>query len=548
MSLDEQKNNQPETPEEDNPLSSFEQVNDTSEQKKAGKLESFLVTGKGIAMTLISTLVLVGAIILLLIWNPFATQEETPEQPDTPSTEETTTITVLDKSKENEVVIQRVDITNKDDNFTILYNKNEKVFYLDGYTDILLSTDMTDLLQEYTAKLVAVDTVSKVTELKDFGLDKPTATIAITYTDGSKATMYVGNVTPTEDGYYVRTDKDDKVYIFETEAVLPFTYRHTAFADITLISSPSVKSDDENGSAVLKEISYKGKNYDQPLVMRRSYLADGDEMALFSYIIEKPYVRGTSDETSGILSAFKSLYAEQALILHPTAKEKTSLGFDDPLAVITATMAVETTSEAEEEGQEAESLYYNSITSTITIGSMDKDSYVVMVNGIDAIFLVSHSTFSDIADRTYKNSVNKLLFLKNITDIGRVSVTIDGKTSDFVLSHYPNKEDNDAKLKVTVNDKVYDSADFRELYQILMSMERYGDTDAVPKDEAVMTLKVYLNDGTLYMGARYSSLDGNLCYVETTEGEVFTTRWSIVSHFVEQVQNYLNGEKVILLT
>ena len=95
---------------------------------------------------------------------------------------------------------------------------------------------------------------------------------------------------------------------------------------------------------------------------------------------------------------------------------------------------------------------------------------------------------------------------------------------------------------------MYDTADFRELYQILMSMERYGDSEATPKEDAVMSLNVYLNDGTLYMGAEYASLDGNLCYVKTTEGETFTTRWAMVDHFMEQVQNYLNGEKVILMT
>lgn len=548
MSLDEQKNLPlSDSPEEDNPLSSFEQVNDVSEKKKVGKLESFLVTGKGIATTITSALLLVGVIILLLVWNPFATTEETVD-PDTDVSEtEDTTITVLDKTKKNTVVVNRVDITNTEDTFSILYNKKDKVFYLDGYKDIQLSTDMTDLLQEFTSKLTAIDTVEKASSLKDFGLDKPAATATITYTDGSKAILYVGNQTPGENGYYVRVDKDDTVYIFDTDSVLPFTYPKTTFADITLIASPTVKSTDTNGTVVLKEVSYKGKNYPEPLLLRRSYLSDGEELTLFSYIIEKPYPRGTTDAVGSMLGSFKSLYAEQALVLHPTDKEKTALGFDDPLAEITITLTVET-GDTSNEDESDDTIYYNSVTTNVAIGSLDNENYVVMVDGIDAIYLVTKSAFSGIADRTYKNSVNTLLFLKNITNIGHITVTTNDGVTDFQLTHYPKKEDADEQLKVTVNDKRYDTADFRELYQILMSLERYGESDADPKGEPVMTVNTYLNDGSLYIQAEYYSLDGNLCLVKTAEGEVFTTRWAIVTHFMEQIENYLNGNKVVLLT
>ena len=87
-----------------------------------------------------------------------------------------------------------------------------------------------------------------------------------------------------------------------------------------------------------------------------------------------------------------------------------------------------------------------------------------------------------------------------------------------------------------------------ELYSILMTLERYGNSDQKPDGDTVMSIQMYHNDGSLYMGAEYYSLDGSLCYVKTTEGETFTTRWHHITHFMEQVQNYINGEKVMLLT
>jgi len=50
------------------------------------------------------------------------------------------------------------------------------------------------------------------------------------------------------------------------------------------------------------------------------------------------------------------------------------------------------------------------------------------------------------------------------------------------------------------------------------------------------------------MGATYHSISGTLCAVQTSEGEIFTTRWRNVTHFMEQVTNILNGDKVLIMT
>lgn len=539
MSFDEHKNTvEPEVTMDDNPFSSFEDVNDTS--KKQSKFSAFLTSSTGILVTIIATVLLIAGIVLLIIFDPFS-------KPDTDTNDdavvEDRTITLMDKSKKNTVVVQKVNIENESGKYSILYNKDEDLFYIDGYEDILLSTDMSDRLQEYTAKLIAIDEVDGNNSLKDFGLDKPKSTVTITFADKSTTTIQVGNVTPDESGYYVTTDAADGVYIFESDAALLFTYAKTAFVDITLISAPTVKKDDANGKALLKKVSYSGKNYPESFVLRRSYQSDSEEMTLFSYIITDPYKRGTSDTIGNQLGTISGLYAEQALVIHPTATEKKAMGFDNPLTVMDITMAVETSDTEDED----EIRYYNETTTRITVGSMDDESYIVMVDGIDVIFLVEKSYLSVLAERTYENSVNPLLFAKNITEVGRITISLDDKTYDFNLKHFDTENNNDS-LKVTMDGKMYPTEDFRELYSILMTLERYGNSDQKPSGDTVMTVKMYHNDGSLYMGAEYYSLDGSLCFVKTTEGELFTTRWHYISHFMEQVQNYINGEKVMLLT
>ena len=144
-------------------------------------------------VTIIATILLIAGIVLLIIFDPFS-------KPDTNTPDDTvvedTTITLMDKSNKNTVVVQKVDIENQSGKYSILYNDDEGIFYIDGYDDILLSTDMSNLLQEYTSKLIAIDKVEDNNNLKDFGLDKPTSTVTITFTDKSVTTIQVGNVTP----------------------------------------------------------------------------------------------------------------------------------------------------------------------------------------------------------------------------------------------------------------------------------------------------------------------------------------------------------------
>ena len=524
-------------------FSAFEEVNTTpSKNDTRRKLSKRTRT-----LILTSALAIVLAIVLLVL--TLLPEDNVGDSTSSVTSNADTSIVLLDKTIKDAVAISRVDIHNADDTFSLVYDTTNKRWTLSGYEDIALDEELTDTLVAYTTLISAADRVNAPGDLKDYGLDNPKATGTITYTDGTTATITVGNLTPAEDRYYAQISGDDGVYMFDSDCVYLFTVRGTAFADTTLLSAPTVKSDDADGTAVLKEVSYSGKNHTTPLKIRRSYSTDSEEIALFSYVIAQPYQRGASDAAISELTYFTSLQAAQALYLHPTAEQKKKLGFNDPLVVMDITMAVETTETIDADAQTEKKIYYNSYSSTITVGSIDSSSnYVVMVKGIDAIFLVDYSALSAVAERTYDNTVNHLLFLKNINQFGHISITTNGQTHDFYLTHHPEKEDNGEMMTVTCDGKQYPTADFRELYQMLMSLERYGTTDRTYDKNAVLKVDVYTNDGALYLGATYYPISGTLCAVETNEGEVFTTRWRNVTHFIEQIDNYLNGEKVLILT
>jgi hypothetical protein len=480
------------------------------------------------------------------------------------ATVETPKITLLNKAGDKETKgtpMKQIDIENKDGNYTIRYDETTKLYHIVGYEDIFLNTEMLLTLRTHAETIEAIEQIEDVSNLAAFGLDKPQATATITYTDDSTARLFLGNTTPSETGYYGQLEGTEGVYIFESDAVSLFRFRSTAFVHTALSAPPSVKSDDKHGKALLKEVTFSGTAHPIPLVMRRSYYNDSEELTYFSYIISAPYLRCTTDAVSNALSQVQAIIAEQALILHPTAAEKEKMGFNKPLIDLKFTMAVETEEENQSNSNtpttespavdknDTPKIYYNSIDYHITIGSLDENgNYIAMVEGTDVIFLVSKEAYGFFFDRTYQNSVNEFLFFKSIEDLSRVSIQLNNASYSFDLAHYPDKEEPDDKMKVTMDNKVYSTEDFRELYQLLMGLKRYGVPEKEPTSEVPLEIALYDSEGKLYLGAKYYNTSGSLCTVETSEGELFTTRWSDVAFFIQQVDNYLNGRDVLIST
>lgn len=513
-----------------------------------------------VILTSVGTVLLAVVVTIIAIFGNFDPKVPDDSTQTTQSTQnnsdvEQPGITLLDKTGDAEKDIKAaqltsVSITNKEDGYTISYNNDLKAYVIEGYEDIDLASTLVTTLRAYTETIQATEQVKNAANLAAFGLDKPQATATITYSDKSTATLHVGNLTPSESGYYGQLEGQDGVYIFKKDALAIFRFRSTAFANTQLITTPAVKADDTNATALLKEITYGGTAFPTSLSLRRSTPNDREEMTYFAYLITHPYFRATRDTVSNALGQFKSLSADQALFLHPSKQQKEKLGFNKPLMTLKATMAVEVEKKASSDAETGDVYYYNSTTYNITVGSKDTNgNYIVMVDGIDAIFLVNKDSYGFVFDLTYENAVNEFLFVKRIESVSRVSIRYKGQTHHFDLTHYPDKEEADDKLLVKEGDKVYPTADFRNLYSMMLNLEREDEKiTSKPDADVPLEISLYDEDGSLYLSAKYYNASGSLCIVETSEGELFPTRWSFVSFFIQQVDNYLNGKDVLVST
>lgn len=526
-------------------LSAFEQV--ATPQKTTVKKR---VTANTRLLIIVTAIVVVLAILLAVLLPLLSegTGDSSVTSSDTLSVpEEVHPLYDRSKDKTDQEIVQSIKIKNKDDEYTIRYNKTDKVYQLDGYADLSLTESDIDTLVNYATTLNGYDKVNTVEKLADFGLEKPSITVTITYYDNATVTLLIGNETPDKNGYYAYLQGKDEVVMVNADTVSYFQLKKGQYLERNLIAAPSVKKDDANGKVVLYELTVNGIDK-QPLTLRQVAASDGEEYSYSTFVITKPYKRMVSETVNSSLSGFTYLVADEGVVLHPTAADKAKYGFNNPYAVLDVTLAVQTAEEKTESDTDADSnefIYYNSATSKITIGSKDANgNYYVMANDNNAIYLVSASSLSVIAERTYANTISELLFLKSIVDLKQVSISTDGKTYNFMLTHDESKENSDEQITVMCDSKKLDTADFRTLYSRLMGISRYGETDKKPTGQPLHKITLVENNGETFLSIEVFEHSSSLYTVRTDEGELFTVKASDINFYMSILKGYVAGKPV----
>ncbi len=543
-----QEDTSPSTTNETDAFGAFEQVDVPKAATKKKRMRS------NTRLLIIVTAIAAALAILLAVLLPLLSEDTGSGDNSSDTTSATQEVYPLyDHSKDNtkEKIVQAVTIKNSNDEYTLRYNKSKTLYELDGYADIIVSESAMEELIGTATTMNGYDKVKTVESLADFGLEKPSITVKISYHDNTTVTLLIGNETPDKNGYYACLQGSHEVVMINTDSVYYFQFEKAQYADPTLIASPTVKSDDDNGTVVLKELTVTGGANKGTLSLRQIVPSDGEDFSYASYLITAPYKRMVNDSVATSLSSFTYLIASKGVVLHPTAADKTKYGFDNPYAKLDITLAVQTkkeTTQSDDSTTNTEYSYYNTSTANVSVGNTDENgNYYVMVDGNNAIYLTAASSLSAVIDRTYTNTISPLLFLKNIETIKQVSVSADDKIYDFKLTHDASKEDNDEKLTVICDNKQLNTADFRTLYTQLMGIHRYGETTVNPTGQPLHKIVLHENDGSLFLSMEIFGYSASLYTIRTNEGELFTVKISDISNFMTQINNYYNGTHVSTL-
>jgi hypothetical protein len=124
-------------------------------------------------------------------------------------------------------------------------------------------------------------------------------------------------------------------------------------------------------------------------------------------------------------------------------------------------------------------------------------------------------------------------------------VTAKGKTNTFELTHLPDEEDNDKSMVVKVGGKTLSTPDFRSLYQVFMSIYRYGEAEKTPSGDADIVFALTpVKSNDVKVIAKFYKKDASLYTCVMSDGDVFTVKASSIDQLYAQIENYLAGREV----
>ena len=280
------------------------------------------------------------------------------------------------------------------------------VYKIKGYEDKELQSGVPDSIANDAAQIEFTEVVTlEKDKASEYGFDKPRSTVTVTYTDDTKAVIYVGDNAPQSAGTYVKFGDGDAIYFVTTDAVDSFDYGLTDLMSLTINSSA------DSGNSQASSITISGSNFPNEIQLVPN---DGVKSSA-SYVMKKPVERYANEvESSNVEGAIRGLYAESVKMVNPSSSQLSELGLSKPYAEVKAV--------------------YPDITVDVIASKPDGEGKVcLMEKGGDVVYVMASANLPWVTT-SYESLVNEYVLYPKMTALSSVSINDGSKTYDFKLS------------------------------------------------------------------------------------------------------------------
>jgi len=339
-------------------------------------------------------------------------------------------------------------------------------------------SSIVESFRSFQADRILLDTVE---DLAEFGLATPRATAVLSFRDGTEKTFYLGDETPTGNGYYLMKEGDPRLYVVAYRYGGQFTATPT---DLRERSLPEINT--ENLTLFLL------KRSGAPAIEIKPVGPEGspDGVTLGRWVMTKPYRRAytvNDEKFSALLSKITSLRIDE--FVHDRPADLGPYGLESPRAEVRIA-----------DGGNSLHLLFGATVDGKTYFKYADQPMVFAVNNVDRGFL------------TVKP--DELIFryacMVDIKKVDRIVVEGAGQTYDLRITREeaPAGEEEGAagaggeetagpELVETffVNGREVPEDAFRTFYQTLIGLSGEGEVQHQPAGTAEVRTSFYLNEG-----------------------------------------------------
>lgn len=451
--------------------------------------------------------ILIGALVFLLTM-------PNKEDESTSSTSSNTATTLIEQATGN---IEKIVVQNSGGTYTLMgygaqveskvessgetstVTTTEMVFTMQEHSSYLIDKDKSDALAYDCANLVASKVVNANNNPdSDYGLDKPRATVTVSFSDGSEKTIKVGNDVPGGKSAYIRMGDSNKIYVVALDSVNSMLVEKLQMFDKTILNS---LSDDET----LSLLSVTGSGRKKALKLEKKAFSN-----ISSYYLSSPNQAACdADKIESLCdSSLFPLVADSVAAIDVKESDLSKYNLDKPYYILDAKTSTRS---------------YK-----ILVSKPDKDeNCYIMLNGADIIYKIE-SNVIDFMGGDGSDIVSKTIFYPNNLKLKSVDVSY-GKIKDtYTIENTVTKNEDGVDITTT---KVYYNGEetnitlFNKFMRNLSVLERAEKIPAYDeKSNPVLSVSVTYTDDTIdtleiYKGDKKAIVVLNGKAVGTTELE-----------------------------
>ncbi len=489
-------------------------------------------------------LVVLAALLTVLLLLPAPAEDGDDVAPDT-------SVSLI--AKADTVTVTQVNITTPSESFRVESDKNGE-FTISDYADLPQHPYAYDILAETLLSVTASRLIADTPEHpQDFGFDKTeacTAAVEVIYSDATSFSFELGDLSPSGEGYYLRRNGSSAIYLVDVSFGETVAQSSTEYLLTAPITAPI--TDKENEKVVVRDVTLFGTVRKEPIVFQISGEASSDNaQSPVGYFLTKPYYRNLKSGTGLVdTSVYSGFTATRVVKVRPTAADLKRYGLNNPYSACTATLAIQkATTEGVGDEKTTTLSFHSALEYTVKVGNDAGNSEryaVVYTDGelVPLLYTVPTANLTWISTQ-YDDVADQLLFFTYIDTVENLSITLDGVTTSFALTHTPKAEERDDQLTAIANGKKYDTADFRTMYGELMNIMRRDAADKAPTGQPIMSIVVRTNTDTArgsdirlyrYSAGKYT--------VQHDTGETYLVDAKDVEKTMAMYRKFLNGEPI----
>lgn len=445
--------------------------------------------------------------------------------PKTPSEENSSSGTSsYELYRQSTAAVDHVDIENEHGSLTVQTTGTD-AWTVVGLERFTLQTDVLKAVITNAAAPVAADKVGdNITDLVQYGLDNPVCKATAVFTDGSSKTFEVGGKVPGANNYYVRMAGENTVYVMSNYKLSYFLRDKTEFvsAQITPTSESGLTLDSANFSGTCRE---------EPIVIKRATdeeVAADPTLKYNVYRVVSPHEGGVDFDRGGkFVQYVNGMVGNGIVAINPTAEDFAKYGLDNPYSVVEYSTV---------DGQNIKLSFGR------TAAGDEEGVRYIYRDGVSLIYKMNTSDVS-WAEVTEQQMISPLYFSPGIDDIGEIHVTSQGQDYAFVLA-----EGDDDGMNITCNGEKVDTANFRKLLNLMISLpaEEVADvtSESQTNGEKLLTLKYKLAESDYDVEISLIDAGNRRAYISKNGDITYTTRSTYADKFAIELQKFLNGETV----